>query len=295
MKIRYCTYLLVICVFYIGEAWRGLSLPRIRCKSSSRHHASLAGDDDGEGSLKLSKEVRECTGPMSLRNNMNTGWGLDELGVDLFIGPSAAALGKGLFVALQSDVEEALIPLLTVICGYGKGDFVSPAQVVGDKGVDFAFHATDGLVVFNKQIRPLHEVIEQVASQVQPTSNFTSLVAGHILKISASTGMQISPDKQNRMVFIPNESLDLTLASAGMYANDLAFSPMATENTYNIDKHDKNFIGLLWRVEFDGTCVQPTWPVVITYSDLAIRSHEPIELGISYSWGWWEFRKNGGK
>lgn len=32
----------------------------------------------------------------------------------------------------------------------------------------------------------------------------------------------------------------------------------------------------------------PTWPVVITLTDVLLRNREPMELGLQYSWRYWK-------
>eukprot|EP01031_Cornospumella_fuschlensis_P030267 gene30267-36576_t len=226
---------------------------------------------------------------------MAIGWGLDELGVDLFVGPSVVADGMGLFLALQSDVEEAIIPAHTVICGYAKGVFSKEASM-GDKDVGFEFSNTSVWVVYNKQILPLQEVIRQVAKERRRPDDFTSIIAGHIVESSTSDSeMTIYPNKSDQSfqsIFVPHESSEFTLASAGMYANDLAYSPtLLCQEDYDIIKQEKNVLGLIWRLENDGMHLRPSWPVVLTYRDVRLRNHQPMEMGVSYGWKWWEYRK----
>ena len=32
----------------------------------------------------------------------------------------------------------------------------------------------------------------------------------------------------------------------------------------------------------------PTWPVVITLTDVLMRNRDPMELGLQYSWRYWK-------
>jgi hypothetical protein len=34
--------------------------------------------------------------------------------------------------------------------------------------------------------------------------------------------------------------------------------------------------------------LRPTWPVVITLTDVILKNREPMELGLQYSWRYWK-------
>ena len=76
-----------------------------------------------------------------------------------------------------------------------------------------------------------------------------------------------------------------------MNINYIAFTYNQTDNAekYNL-LSDKNVLSLVWRLDFDQTSKRlfPLWPVLITRKDLRFKNKMPMELGLHYSWRYWE-------
>ena len=99
-------------------------------------------------------------GPVGDRNDMETGFVLEELGVTVMVGPSTVAPGRGLFVALadEAGVDSVELPEGTLFAGYSKeGTWAVSAQ--GDKAVAYAFGDSDTAVVCEKELKPLIEAV----------------------------------------------------------------------------------------------------------------------------------------
>ena len=51
----------------------------------------------------------------------------------------------------------------------------------------------------------------------------------------------------------------------------------------------KNILSLVWRVEMDSEGIfVPTWPVLMTTRDIVLKNLEPMEIGLQYSWKYWQ-------
>eukprot|EP01039_Chlorochromonas_danica_P000553 gene553-594_t len=240
-------------------------------------------------------------GPVVSIEEMESGWSLEELGINVMVGPSASGLGKGLFVNLQSEVGETFLPQGTILCGYSKGHFQGNAN--GDKTVAYQFTDIRIPVVYDKRFMHLYEAIEEISNTTTTITDLSSLVAGHIITFhtleDGSQEMKITPDNQQNDTlhyFIPFDattSSNLTILNAGMMANDLAFHMNETKNELEYDSRaEKNVLLLVWRMVFDGQRLQPSWPVVATNTDVLLLNEQPMEVGIHYSWRYWNAMKN---
>lgn len=239
-------------------------------------------------------------GPVVSMEEMESGWSLEELGINVMVGPSASGLGRGLFLNLQSEVGETFLPQGTVLCGYSKGHFQGSAE--GDKTVAYQFTDIRIPVVYDKRFMHLYEAIEEI-SNTTTNIDLSSLVAGHKITFhtleDGNQEMRIAPDVQQNDTlhyFIPYDttsSSNLTILNAGMMANDLAFHVNQTKNELEYDSRaEKNVLLLVWRMVFDGQRLQPSWPVVATNTDVLLLNEEPMEVGIHYSWRYWNAMKN---
>lgn len=235
-------------------------------------------------------------GPLGTLDSMETGFSLEELGLELMVGKSKVGEGRGLFISVAEDVEEAILPQGTVLCGYSKGTFAKEAA--DDKTVGFLLGDLNTVVIFNKQLLPLVEVIEANGPQVQ---NLTTIVQGHLLFKNESepyNKIKLMPDPNHggNYYFIPSTSEGIGITNIGMYANDLAYnSAVNNEKEYRESSDSKNILMLVWRLELDNQMLRPTWPVVMLKQDVFLTNHEPMEIGIQYSWNYWEAAREGKK
>lgn len=229
-------------------------------------------------------------GPIGSFEQVTQGFELDQLGLNLMLGKSVVADGKGLFVSVVDDAEETFIPMGTVLCGYSKGSFAVEAS--SDKTVGYLFNDVNNLVIFNKEIMPLFDAITIVSEKAK---NLTSVVLGHLLcsldEMEDSHSLSILPDIScgGKNYFVPDVVEDGGIANVGLFANDLAYNPQVKdEEEYLLSSKSKNSLVLIWRMEFDDNVLRPTWPVVVFKEDTIFRNREPMEIGIQYSWSYWK-------
>eukprot|EP00611_Tribonema_gayanum_P006764 TRINITY_DN1607_c0_g1_i3.p1 TRINITY_DN1607_c0_g1~~TRINITY_DN1607_c0_g1_i3.p1 ORF type:complete len:386 (+),score=91.17 TRINITY_DN1607_c0_g1_i3:50-1207(+) len=102
--------------------------------------------------------------------------------------------------------------------------------------------------------------------------------------------------------FVPDADGDRSVRAMGQYANDLAYQqgmghvPHAQES-YRSRAHEKNVVQLVWRLErsperaskgVHGVQLVPTWPVTVLSRDITFENVEPMELGCTYGWAFWD-------
>lgn len=119
----------------------------------------LADCDEPEGGEEA-PEPFLYQGPLGNRDEMETGFEIQELGLTLMVGKSTVAPGRGLFVALadEAGVDRVELPEGTLFAGYSKvGAWAVSAQ--GDKAVAYAFEDPDTACVCEKELKPLIEAV----------------------------------------------------------------------------------------------------------------------------------------
>lgn len=229
-------------------------------------------------------------GPSSSFAMMEAGCAIEDLGLEILVGPSTiSGCGRGLFISLQEDVEEVTLPRSTPICGYSRGSFCSQGE--GDKTVAYSFSSLNTGVIYNKKVMSLREAVNSV---VESTPELRTVIEGHELFIHPETSdIEIIPseDYENRY-FLPEISAEWNPSRYGMFANNLAYSPTcASREEYLKTSQMKNILQIIWRLEFDVNKSKfvPTWPVVILAKDVKFANRDaPMEVGIQYSWRYWE-------
>ena len=233
-----------------------------------------------------SKVVLDYDGPVSDFLQMEAGCVIEDLGLEVLVGPSTVPnAGRGLFIALQEGVEEVTLPRGTPICGYSKGTFTSEGE--GDKAVAYAFQSIYTGVIYNKQITSLKKLIQSAAST---TEDVTGMIDGHLIFFDADAQeMSITPtDEYPDRYFIPHESQEWSAASFGTQANDLGYHPgVDTLDEYIENSMKHNILQIVWRMELIEGSFKPTWPVVILNRDVRFTNVIPMEVGIHYSWKYW--------
>lgn len=228
-------------------------------------------------------------GPLSSLDDMEVGFSLEELGINAMVGPATCGHGRGLFLNVQEDVEQSLLPTGTVICGYGKGTF--HAASIGDKTVAYRFMRLTTPVIFDKQIMYLYEALYSVTDKV---TDFAHAVAGHYLEVDEmdSSNVTIHADASNgyKHYFVPDPSGDqLSIVNLGKMANDLAYDASCAQTKEQYEANARNnAVLLVWRMELQGGQLVPSWPVLATGRDLLLTNKQPMEVGAHYSWSYWE-------
>ena len=124
---------------------RILSVP----PDSTLRMSSMTSDEGGCDDT-FSSAV-EYVGPLGQADAMEAGCVVGNLGLEILIGPSRVAPGRGLFirVAAEEGVDRVVLKQGTLISGYSKiGTWAQDWQ--GDKAVAFAFDSPDTAVVYDK-------------------------------------------------------------------------------------------------------------------------------------------------
>eukprot|EP00596_Hydrurales_sp_CCMP1899_P004199 CAMPEP_0119034944 /NCGR_PEP_ID=MMETSP1177-20130426/1954_1 /TAXON_ID=2985 /ORGANISM="Ochromonas sp, Strain CCMP1899" /LENGTH=253 /DNA_ID=CAMNT_0006992783 /DNA_START=249 /DNA_END=1010 /DNA_ORIENTATION=+ len=233
---------------------------------------------------------------------MEAGCSIENLGLQVMIGPSLMGAGRGLFLSIAGDVEKVILPAGTPICGYSKGKFTKEAD--GDKSVAYMFSNPYTGVIFEKTLMPLLDAVGIIDLQIKEKkmskfksinklqkSNISDVILGHKMS-SDNDEIEIVPDiTYLQRYFIPDEETEDTVwgpGRLGMYANDLAYYDGVTEEEYTNNSPDINILQIVWRMEFTDQVLSPTWPVVITLKDILLTNKEPMEVGLQYGWNYWK-------
>ena len=253
------------------------------------------------------KDIEPYIGPVGSIGDMEGGIAVGELALNVLAGPSLVSSGMGLFLCIHDDidpdsneegaVEEIIIPQGTPLCGYARGYFTD--QQEGDKSVGFLFkeNSADVTAVFyNQQLMTLGDAIWSIYEERRDEKNTESgdFLFGHHVKVNAETyGVELKADKEFlSRIFIPDtpEGSKFAATSLGVYANDLAYDPDATEEQYFETSESNNILQLVWRLAKDensGSLV-PTWPVVVTRKDVRLVNTVPMEVGLQYGYNYWD-------
>ena len=237
-------------------------------------------------SLSLSNSIPIYDGPKMVDfESIEAQVIVDDLNIQILVGASTVCNGRGLFIALDENVEEVTIPRGTPVCGYSKGTFISSAE--GDKTVAYLFEDINVAVFFNKELIPLKKAISIVANK---RDILIDAVKDHSLYYDDELEeIIIVPNLENATnYFVPDVNDNWSLGRMGIYANDLAYEPNISEDEYNRSVKEKNLLQLVWRMDVQDDVLIPTWPVVIVNKDIKIRCKEPMEIGVSYSFRYWK-------
>lgn len=230
------------------------------------------------------------SGPTLPFEKMVNGFDVLELGLIIAAGPSTVPKsGMGMFICCDEYTDEVLVPSGTVVCGYSNSGVLKD-KASGDKTVAYYFDSLDQGCVFQKRVLSLRKVLNDDADA-------ELRVLGH----------SIDPDDENKFIFDTDPSITRHFVPAefdlndqkrfspqemGVLANDLGFSGIDTsEESYRRDNDQFNILELVWRLEQskdDARLLVPTYPVIITMRDILFKNLEPMEVGLSYGWGYWQ-------
>lgn len=233
--------------------------------------------------------VTTYSGPIRSMNDMEAGCTVEDLRLKILVGKSTVN-GRGLFISLDDDVEEVIIPKGTPICGYSKGTFTNSAS--GVYTVAYIFEDINVAVFLNKELISLKKAISNVAAK---RDILIDAVKDHSLYYDDEIEeIIIVPNLENaRNYFIPftdvdENDKDWSISRMGIYANDLAYHKDISEDEYINTRYEKNVLQLIWRLEcsIDDKLV-PTYPVIIVNQDLKFTNYEPMEVGLTYSYRYW--------
>eukprot|EP01041_Mallomonas_annulata_P009675 gene9675-20118_t len=238
--------------------------------------------------LKESTEnVEGYSGPILDYEYMDAGCSINELGLEIMVGPSLVASGQGLYIRLNPDVDSVTLPAGTPLCGYSKGTL--QLSETGDKTVGYKFTDTSYGVFFRKKLIPLIVAIQAITDE---KSDATNVFLGHLLLFNeTSNQLQILPDPEytGGNYFIPYDIEEYGPGNLGQFANDLAYEgDETTAESYVESSKLNNILEIVWRMDVHEGKLVPTWPVVCLSRDVLFTNKDPMECGVQYSWRYWE-------
>ena len=245
------------------------------------------------GNSSSEVEIAPYLGLCTPLEDMVAGCDVENLGLQVLLGPSRVCDGLGLFVRINDETESSLQPRGTVICGYSRGTMVEEAA--GPFTVAYAFLSAFNGVVFEKKVMPLFEAIG-LASERVGASQLQDILEGHKIGWNAETrDILVTPLPEYPWRYFVPDPLDASDDGAplwgptnlGMYANDMGYSESVTEPEYEA-LAEKNVLRIVWRLELRDGKLAPSWPVVITTCDVRFTNREPMEVGLKYGWWYWK-------
>lgn len=227
-----------------------------------------------------------------------------ELALQLLVGSSKVASGYGLYVSLDDSdddgaVEEVVLPQGTPLCGYARGYFSDKAT--GDKSVFFSFqegNSGNKAVFYNKQLVSLSDAVRSLIREKYIDESkilnewIGNILWAHFVKVGVNEVIVKPDDSFKSIIFIPDidDENSFGATSIGVYANDLAFDPDATQDDYDTISNSNNILQLIWRLAKDENreMLVPTWPVVVAKNDCRFLNSIPMEVGLQYGYKYWE-------
>lgn len=231
-------------------------------------------------------------GPATDFSAVEVGCSIGEIGLDIMVGKSVVAPGRGLFVCLSEGVDECVLPQGTPLCGYSRGSLSHKST--GDKTVGYLFDSLDNHVVFNKKVVPLGDAVSAASKD---GGDVRYVLQGHLLhlnnqKSDGNTNILVFPDPSwKKHCFIPDPVADEDLGGIlnyGVFANDLGYSAGISREEYKRNADIHNIVMLAWRMEIVDSKLCPLWPVVVLRKDTKFTNTEPMEIGATYSWKYWD-------
>jgi len=242
---------------------------------------------------QVSTAPEPYVGPVSSMDSMIAGCDVEDLGLQILLGPSKVCDGLGLFVRVNDDTETSVQPRGTPLCGYSKGTMVEEA--FGKFTVAYYFTSEFNGVMFEKKLMPLFEAIGIVAER-NKAFHLQDIVEGHKLLWDPETEKMrieaVEEDASRYFIPDPVEAGESGLpvwgpSNLGMYANDCGYSEEADEAEYQKQADIKNVLQITWRLIEQGGKLVPSWPVVVTSKDVVFENKEPMEVGLKYGWMYW--------
>lgn len=293
---RRMAVLLSICLLpSVAGLVNAMQRPRrsVALHSSHAHSAPEQGDfDDDEANLVGAPLLQ---GPTVPEDDMLAALEVEDLGLVLEVGPSAVApCGLGLFARLAAGVRAVELPEMTLLAGYSRGEFRS--EHFGDKTVGFVIPSGNTAVFFQQKLMSVETVLGMVDDAGEEAQ-----LAGHVVE-RAGEGYAVRPTNDDPCFlryFVP-EALPgdlgevgplLSARNFGQFCNDRAFVPgMTNEAAYLERAAEENCVELVWRVEYDSNAglLVPSWPLSVLSRDCAFANSNPIELGTTYGWNYWD-------
>lgn len=91
-----------------------------------------------------------------------------------------------------------------------------------------------------------------------------------------------------------NESNDVEsdmMDRIGVFANDMAYSPAATQEGYEKSSSTKNILKIVWELKYceERKQLMPATPLIVLPKTVSFdNTEEPMEVGLHYSWRYWE-------
>ena len=206
---------------------------------------------------------------------------------------ASAKFGNGLYIEVTNESKAIItLPKLTYITDYYPGEFSSANTFMPEKedkygyAVSYSINSPDKLVMYNGRIDSIGKII-LADRQQDGDQNLSNILEGHKVSLGTNGQLKIQPKLfYDKKTFYPRE-VDNEV-NFGMYANDLAFEVGNTNEEQYEERHEKNCLRLIWRMgKNEQDTYYPIMPVVITTRDLTLNNNEPIEIGLSYGYQYW--------
>eukprot|EP00466_Bigelowiella_natans_P020871 jgi/Bigna1/71808/fgenesh1_pg.17_\ len=223
---------------------------------------------------------------------------LVDIGVTIHIASSIAGDGLGMFVSTIPGVMMAVLPSWSILCGYALGELSNRA--VGDKAVAFSFNSPENVVLWEGKPHTLGQVLDKIKAN---SSDDEISMLGHDVSISSEQGEIFVPQSSSSSVLPPNDDArgegedndnndvdeDISWQTLGQYCNDLAL-PADTKAEY-MEGAKRNSLNLLYNVKLIDGQLTPVQLVCVTTRDLRVENTDPIEIGCTYGWGYWQAQR----
>lgn len=176
----------------------------------------------------------------------------------------------------------------------------------GDKTVAFVFIDYRIPVLLEGKIMTLMEAVGYIIDRYPNICDLSTVLYGHeIVFDREESEIYIIPDYYGENYYTPilsnldnNDNNDVSVKNYGMFANDLAYHPSCDKHSYQ-SNIDKNILAVVWEVEIieDGDrskpVITPVSPFLMLRNDVILKNKSPMEIGLAYSWRYWEaFRNN---
>jgi hypothetical protein len=228
-------------------------------------------------------------GPTQSLAKIDGGFSVEELGITVCAGKSTLpGSGMGMFLCLNENVKEVVIPFGTVLCGYSNSGTLQD-EGSGDKTVGYYFDSLDQGCVFQKMVLSLRDVLYD-----DPDDPLRIL--GHSIDPNDSDRLLFDSTLRFNRHFVPAKNLSdkdkFSPQEIGVLANDLGFTGIdTTQESYEARNDEFNILELVWRLvssEEDATLLIPTYPVVMTSRDILLSNDMPMEVGLQYGFRYWQ-------
>ena len=184
----------------------------------------------------------------------------------------------------------------TPICGYCRGVIVEDDgesdDLQGDKIVAYRINSMNSGVLLGDELLSLDEALDRCGDE---NVKLTKKLDGHLLLYDEEIDdIVVLPNNDlASKYFVPDRDIhpNLGVEGIGVYANDLAYNEdeIPDESKYHKASKDRNVLSLVWKLKLSSSsCLEPMYPTLVINRDLILTNKAPMEIGLHYSWRYWE-------